>query len=247
MAQKGDKYIIEIGEVIETEKRKLYRVKGLRTLVFDEYGLDKLEKCGAEALEIVPGLDALEKLLKAGARILPGQKVDCIGPNGEKTECVVVETRPEKAGEGCVVVAQRTVTHYMPFSIPDKLHPFGWNNYEKSAAREYLRTDFGKRFTAEDLRHVVPRALPQTNGESDYFWLLDKDEVDGDSAFEWYQDAENRQMKDTDGDACSWFLRGAYPSHANDVRYVYAVGALNSSLGAYYAYGLVAAWVIRGS
>lgn len=246
MAQKGDKYIIEIGEVIETEKRKLYRVKGLRTLVFDDFGLDKLEKCGAEVPEIVPGLDALAKLLKAGARILPGQRVDCTGPNGEKTECVVVETRPEKAGEGCVIVAQRTVTHYMPFSIPDKQHPFGCNNYEKSAARKYLRTEFCKRFTEEDWRRIVPRALPQTNGGSDYLWLLDKEEVGGDSAFEWYQDAGNRKMKDTDGDACTWFLRGANPSYASYVRYVGTDGALSS----YYArdaVGLVAAWVIRGS
>lgn len=245
MANKGDKYIIEIEEVIEAEKRNLYKVKGFRALVFDDFGLEKLKKyepC-AEVPEIIQGFKELVKLMKAGARILPGQKVDCIGPQGETTECVVVETRPEKCGEGCVIVAQRTVTHYMPFSIPSKAHPYGWNNYEKSTAREYLRTDFGERFTAEDLRHIVPRALPQTNGEKDYFWLLGEDEVDCNDAFEWYQNAENRQMQDTDGDKCSWFLRGAGPSLASGVRGVNADGALSyHSAGS--AFGLVAAWVI---
>lgn len=48
MVKKGDKYIIEIGEELVNDKcdfdNTLYRVKGFKSLVFDKYGLDKLEK-----------------------------------------------------------------------------------------------------------------------------------------------------------------------------------------------------------
>ena len=245
MWNKGDKFIVEIGEVIEADAGKLYKIKNFNSLVFDDHGLNKLERFADQGVpDVINGLAHLARLLRNGAQINPGQKVDCIGPNGEKTECVVIETRPEKAGDGCVIVAHRTVTHYMPFSIPDKEHPYGWNNYAKSAVREYLRNEFVSRFTAEDLRQVVSREMPQTEGESDCFWLLSDEEVGGDNAFEWYQNAENRRMKDAEDDECHWFLRGAYPSIAGDVRYVYTSGALNNG-SAGNACGLVAAWVIR--
>ncbi|MBO7695479.1 MAG: hypothetical protein J6T10_22870 [Methanobrevibacter sp.] len=61
----GDKYIIEIGEVYETtaelvsevgEKTcetpdNLYRIKGFNSLVFDEYGLDKLQQLNLETVQ----------------------------------------------------------------------------------------------------------------------------------------------------------------------------------------------------
>ena len=43
MYKKGDKFIIEIGEVIPGHGT-LYRIKGFNTLVFDEHGLNKLER-----------------------------------------------------------------------------------------------------------------------------------------------------------------------------------------------------------
>lgn len=48
MPKVGDKYIIEIAEVIQIREMEsvgfLYRVKGFNSLVFDNVGLDKLEK-----------------------------------------------------------------------------------------------------------------------------------------------------------------------------------------------------------
>lgn len=51
----NDKFIIEIAEVCTTDRRKsteeghtLYRVKGFNSLVFDDNGLDKLQKCETE-------------------------------------------------------------------------------------------------------------------------------------------------------------------------------------------------------
>lgn len=51
---KGDKFIIEIDEIFENSEdgiiheEKLYRIKGFRSLVFDDNGLDKLQKCETE-------------------------------------------------------------------------------------------------------------------------------------------------------------------------------------------------------
>lgn len=42
--KKGEKYIIEIEEVIETEGNNLYRVKGFDNLVFTEENLEHMDK-----------------------------------------------------------------------------------------------------------------------------------------------------------------------------------------------------------
>lgn len=55
--KKGDKYIIEIGEVQthyddNGNKYPLARIKGFNSLVFDEYGLKKLEKVEDKELAV---------------------------------------------------------------------------------------------------------------------------------------------------------------------------------------------------
>lgn len=47
MANIGDEFIITIGDKAENEQsgETLYRIKGFKSLVFDEYGIMKLEKC----------------------------------------------------------------------------------------------------------------------------------------------------------------------------------------------------------
>ena len=44
IANVGDKFVIEIGQIFENEGKTLYRVKGFNTLVFDEAGLLKLAR-----------------------------------------------------------------------------------------------------------------------------------------------------------------------------------------------------------
>ena len=45
MPKKGDKYIITLGDTFtDVNNNILYRVEGFNSLVFDIYGLDKLEK-----------------------------------------------------------------------------------------------------------------------------------------------------------------------------------------------------------
>lgn len=41
----GDKFVIEIGEIIPDKNGKLlYKIKGFNALVFDDVGIDKLER-----------------------------------------------------------------------------------------------------------------------------------------------------------------------------------------------------------
>ena len=50
MAKVGDKFVIEIDSVMTNKNGKLYGIKGFKSLVFDEHGLDKLERvCDRDA------------------------------------------------------------------------------------------------------------------------------------------------------------------------------------------------------
>lgn len=42
MANVGDKFVVEIGDIFEQDGETLYRIKGFKSLVFDENGLKKL-------------------------------------------------------------------------------------------------------------------------------------------------------------------------------------------------------------
>lgn len=44
IANVGDKFVIEIGQIFENEGKTLYRAKGFNTLVFDDAGLLKLAR-----------------------------------------------------------------------------------------------------------------------------------------------------------------------------------------------------------
>lgn len=44
----GDKFVIEIDSVMTNKKGTLYGIKGFKSLVFDEYGLEQLERIPKE-------------------------------------------------------------------------------------------------------------------------------------------------------------------------------------------------------
>lgn len=46
----GDKFIIEIDKIFKQDGEKLYRAKGMKSLVFDDYGLNRLS-------QLVQGVD----------------------------------------------------------------------------------------------------------------------------------------------------------------------------------------------
>lgn len=54
----GDKFIVEIDSIYNDELKELYKVKGFNSLVFDDNGLDKLEKYDEvnERLELIEEL-----------------------------------------------------------------------------------------------------------------------------------------------------------------------------------------------
>ena len=49
----GDKYIVEIDKIFEQDGEKLYRAKGMKTLVFDNKGLRKLKPLEEKNMEII--------------------------------------------------------------------------------------------------------------------------------------------------------------------------------------------------
>lgn len=46
--KKGDKFIIEIDSVMTNKNGTLYGIKGFKSLVFDDYGLEQLQKAFSE-------------------------------------------------------------------------------------------------------------------------------------------------------------------------------------------------------
>ena len=91
MYKEGDKFEIEIEEVLERENTRVYRIKGFYALIFDDYGLDRLKKIDTPKVE---------KELHVGDEVestISGRKgvvVDCHVPNldGEDKYTVVFKS-----------------------------------------------------------------------------------------------------------------------------------------------------------
>ena len=49
----GDKFIIEIDKIFNQDGETLYRAKGMKSLVFDEYGLNILKQLEAETMKLL--------------------------------------------------------------------------------------------------------------------------------------------------------------------------------------------------
>ncbi|MBR1749924.1 MAG: hypothetical protein IJ740_03435 [Ruminococcus sp.] len=85
MPKAGDKYIIEIEEVIQIRKKEsfgfLYRVKGFRTLVFDLVGLDKLKKYDPDAA-YKRGLDDAWEAARKISKMSNKEQFDCFDNHG---------------------------------------------------------------------------------------------------------------------------------------------------------------------
>lgn len=72
MANIGDKFIITIGDRAENEQsgETLYRIKGFKSLVFDENGIEKLEKYEGHNVE-APTIEPKRKFIRIITRYLP--------------------------------------------------------------------------------------------------------------------------------------------------------------------------------
>ena len=151
------------------------------------------------------------------------------------------------SGEDYTIMTERAFT-YAPFDRPDKKHPWGSNDWDKSQIRKELNEIWLPQMMGAETNLVkvnyAARAklfllseeeagFKQTENTFDYFRMtdeVDEDELD-----------RRRQLKDYEGDECSWWLRSPYPS-AYLVRYVVSGGSLIVN-GAHNGHGAVAACV----
>lgn len=70
MAKTGDKFIIEIADVFKAENGELlYRVKGFRSLVFDQMGINKLKEFDSDFIATVGYLKGSTDAWKAASKI----------------------------------------------------------------------------------------------------------------------------------------------------------------------------------
>lgn len=78
MYKAGDKFEIEIANVLEQGNTRLYRIKGFYSLLFDDYGLDRLKKIYAPKVEKELHVgDEVESVISGRKGVV----VDCHVPN----------------------------------------------------------------------------------------------------------------------------------------------------------------------
>ena len=196
----------------------------------------------AKEILIAESVAELKQLLAAGK--IPEIGQIALSMNGMDWRCI------EHMEENGVVLMMAAAYDWRPFARPDKQHPWGWNNYEASQIRKELNgeviTDlFG------DEQELLEYWLP---GQGKLFLLSDEEAgfEQTEATFAWFRGSSEsvldsrRMLKDRDGDPAYWWLRSPNPSTADNVRYVYSSGALNSYI-AYYGTSAAAACVITQS
>ena len=201
------------------------------------------------------GFGAVSKMLHGGERPTLGQIVHTTLTDGRVAKWRVIDTnslKPLPESGICPVVAQLLeIMEYRPFSISDKAHPWGWNNYDASDLADWLDETMAKDLLQPDDFHCLVRRA-DLGEKRRHLWLLSADEAgfgDLEKAFDWYacededERDKRRQLKDSDGDPARWWLRTPYSGNAYYVRIVYTSGALNSNI-AYYALGVAPACII---
>lgn len=69
MAQPGDKFVIEIESVIPSDGGSLYKIKGFNALVFDGFGIGKLERYDKPGVDVNKLIEAKERLAEVNRRL----------------------------------------------------------------------------------------------------------------------------------------------------------------------------------
>ena len=150
--------------------------------------------------------------------------------------------------EGRAVIMTAAAFDYVPFSRPDKRHPWGWNNYMASQIRKELNGVYPEQLLGEEKDQLLGH-----DGERGVMWLLDLEEAgftQGDGTYEYFRDEDpdvpelKRQLIDLDGDSTFWWLRSPSPSSAFGERFVFTGGSLSGG-GACSGGGAVAACEIE--
>lgn len=202
----------------------------------------------------IQGFAWVSKRLRHGIVPTPGETITTRLTDGVvgKWRVIDTQTMAELGGIQPIVVQLAEILDYRSFSTPDKVHPWGWNNYEASSLASWLNDEFINRLAEDDRACIVPRFDLGNPESGSAMWLLSADEAgfgDLERAFDWYacededERAQRRQLKDSDGDAAYWWLRTPHSGSASGVRYVGTSGALYYS-HAYYASGVAPACII---
>ena len=159
----------------------------------------------------------------------------------------VVEVLQEADGKRPLVIwTDRPITR-RAYDKPSEKWPFGCGAWKTSSLRKWLNGSFFDNFSEAD-KARVQRHVTDADCQ-DWFWLLHPAHVgltapDGDrKRFAWFQTPERRILKDADGAAVWWWLRGPYAWTAHTARLVNTGGELYSSY-AYNGASVAAACVI---
>ena len=142
----------------------------------------------------------------------------------------VVEVLQEADGKRPLVIWTDRPIAFRPYDNPSEKWIYGCGTWETSSLRKWLNGSFFDNFSEAD-KACVQRHVTGANCQ-DWFWLLHPAQVgltapDGDrKRFAWFQTPERRILKDADGAAVWWWLRGPYAWSANDARYVNTGGEL---------------------
>ena len=142
----------------------------------------------------------------------------------------VVEVLQETNGKRPLVIwTDRPITR-RAYDEPSEKWPFGCGVWETSSLRKWLNGSFFDNFSEAD-KARVQRHVTGADCQ-DWFWLLHPAHVgltapDGDrKRFAWFQTPERRILKDADGAAVWWWLRGPYAWDASTARNVGTGGEL---------------------
>ena len=111
MYKPGDRFEVEIKEVLERENTRLYRIRGFHSLLFDNYDLNRLKKIDAPKVEEEFHLG--DEVTAATGK--PGVVVDCHVPNidGEDKYAVCFINEIVECTERVLV---KTGKHYNTFT-----------------------------------------------------------------------------------------------------------------------------------
>ena len=146
----------------------------------------------------------------------------------------VVEVLQETIGKRPLVIwTDRPITR-CAYDEPSEKWPFGCGAWETSGLRKWLNGSFFYNFSEAD-KVCIQRRVVTGATDPDWFWLLHPAHVglaapDGArKRFAWFQTPERRILKDADGAAVWWWLRGPNAWNAYYARTVGAGGELNSS------------------
>ena len=145
----------------------------------------------------------------------------------------VVEVLQETNGKRPLVIwTDRPITR-RAYDEPSEKWPFGCGVWETSSLRKWLNGSFFDNFSEADKARVQRHVTGADCQE--WFWLLHPAHVgltapDGDrKRFAWFQTPERRSLKDADGAAGWWWLRGPNAWSANNARGVDTGGELSNS------------------